>query len=91
MNRCPYCHRSDILSAEEQGEFFYRSVTIDDDSPPIRFSTTNMCIDCANVASHFLRSGLIAFRKSLLSYASGQLDLFEKDSRSPSERFISNR
>lgn len=74
---CPHCGREDVEEAELSRFGVKLEGTDNGKGFPLYFmfqSNSPLCIDCANVASHFVRKGLRAFRESLAS--SKQLDLF---------------
>lgn len=88
---CLFCKRSDMDSAQLSNKgYVYRPIVIEQ-SAPIRFSVDGMCIDCADVVEHFVRSGLKAWREALRHNAEGQMDLFENADLPPIARFLNNR
>lgn len=87
---CVFCKRTDVDSAQVRG-YVYRPITVTEGTPPIRFSVDNMCVDCADVVEHFIRSGIKAWRESLRNHDIGQLDLFEDAELPPISRFLNSR
>lgn len=89
---CIYCGRTDVDSARTaNANYIYRPIVIEPNVNPIRFSVDNMCIDCADVIEHFVRSGLKAWKESLRNNSIGQMDLFEDADLPPIARFLNSR
>ncbi len=88
---CIYCGRTDVDSSQEASVGPWRPVVIPPNFATIHFTLDNMCIDCADVVEHFVRSGLKAWREALRNNGIGQMDLFEDADLPPIARFLNGR
>lgn len=88
---CPFCKRSDVDSAQQSNRNLVNRTIAINKNAITYFSVDGMCVDCAAVAEHFLRKGLLAFRKALESYNPNQLDLFDAQATSAAEFFLRHR
>jgi hypothetical protein len=80
IGTCHFCGRGDVeftrRYANQDGESWH----FDTGEYLVTLSGKPICVDCANVAAHFVKKGLRAFRESLEN--SRQLDLF------PAEKLV---
>lgn len=61
LNICAYCRRENVLAAETTSEVLFK----DPRHPPIVFTSSGMCSDCARMAAHGVTRTLRAFYEEL--------------------------
>jgi hypothetical protein len=61
LNVCAYCRRRNVVAAETTSEVLFKDAR----QPPIVFTSSGMCSDCARMAAHGVSRALRAFYEEL--------------------------
>ena len=61
LNFCAYCRRKNVRAADTTSEILFEDVK----KPPIVFTSSGMCSDCARMAAHGMNRALKVFGEEI--------------------------